>query len=281
VDYDLLLEHPDGGTVALSWRADDATPWSVAYADHWAANYVLSVNDHAVTVQQVLLFLKLAGDEYPNLMTEVVDQTLIAQVMGESLPLVNGKERQAATDEFRNANHLCGADAMRRWLKDTGLSAARFEELVNRLIHRRKLEGRVTADRIQPCFEANRERYDTVRFFRVDTRHEAVAKRLIASARREGLLVATQTRLTNSEGRDLTGSLTSRYAFELPPKLANAAVGTVIGPIADGRAFWVAQVLERQPARLDAQTRAAISEQLFREWLAERRSQATVRWHWV
>ena len=130
VDYDLLLEHPDGGTVALSWRADDATPWSVAYADHWAANYVLSVNDHAVTVQQVLLFLKLAGDEYPNLMTEVVDQTLIAQVMGESLPLVNGKERRAATDEFRNANHLCGADAMRRWLKDTGLSAARFEELV-------------------------------------------------------------------------------------------------------------------------------------------------------
>src|SRR5687767_453939 len=51
-DYDLLLGHPQGGTVALNWRADEGVPWAVDYADHWAANYVVTVNEKCVTVQE-------------------------------------------------------------------------------------------------------------------------------------------------------------------------------------------------------------------------------------
>src|SRR4051812_25408887 len=68
VDYDLLLTHPDGGTVALTWRADEGIPWSVQYADHWAANYVVTVDADHVTVQEALLALKLAGRRHPDLM---------------------------------------------------------------------------------------------------------------------------------------------------------------------------------------------------------------------
>src|SRR5262245_32273598 len=56
VDYDLLLGGPDGSTVALNWRPDRGLPWVVDYADHWAANFVVSVNRKDVTVQQALLF---------------------------------------------------------------------------------------------------------------------------------------------------------------------------------------------------------------------------------
>lgn len=281
VDYDLLLEHPEGGTVALSWRADDAIPWSVEYADHWAANHVVTVNNHGLTVQQALLFLKLVSSQSPDLMTEMVDQALIAQAIDENPPSVNKEELQAAADEFRSADGLYSADGTHRWLEETGLSVTRFAELLRRVIQRRKLEERVTKDQIQPYFQAHRESFDTVQFFRVDTQNKAVARRLVESPRKKSLLLATHARLTGAEGGGLEGSLISRYARDLPSNLANAPPGKVVGPVAEGGGFWVAEVLQRQPARLDTQTHAAIRDQLFREWLAQRRHQATVRWHWT
>jgi putative peptide maturation system protein len=281
VDYDLFLAHPDGGTVALSWQADDAMPWPVVHADHWAANYVMSVDNHHVTIQQALLFLKLASGTCPDLMTEMVEQTLIAQAIGENPPPVSEPELQAAADEFRRANLLDSAAATHRWLKETGLSLPRFEELLRRLIQREKLEEQITKERIEPYFRAHRKRFEFVRFCRVDTADQSLAKRLISPARKKGLLSIIGSVPAGMGDRDLTESLLSRYAFELPPALANAKVGKVIGPVAEGRGFWVAEALQRRPARLDAETTAIIRDQIFREWLAERHNQATVCWHWI
>ncbi|HXI19701.1 MAG TPA: hypothetical protein VNH46_01365, partial [Gemmatimonadales bacterium] len=44
---------------------------------------------------------------------------------------------------------------------------------------------------------------------------------------------------------------------------------------------WVAEVLSRVPTPLDAPTRRAIQDHLFHQWLARRRKEATIRWHWV
>src|SRR5689334_17028094 len=33
VNFDVLLDHPDGGTVAISFAPDGDLPWSVYYAD--------------------------------------------------------------------------------------------------------------------------------------------------------------------------------------------------------------------------------------------------------
>src|SRR5688572_5273927 len=77
VDYDLVLGHPEGGTVGLCWRADDGVPWAVEYASHWAASFVVSVNKEHVPVQTALMFFRLAGRRVPDLMEELVDQTLV------------------------------------------------------------------------------------------------------------------------------------------------------------------------------------------------------------
>jgi len=283
VDYDLMLEHPEGGTVAVSWRADNAIPWSVAYADHWASNYVLSVNNLPITVQQALLFLKLACDESLDLMTELIDQALIANEMKDDLSSLNKEELQTAADGFRSANHLESADATRRWLQETGLSVTRFEELLTHLIHRQKLEERITEKKIKPYFELHRKKFVSMRLFRMDTRDGDLAKCLAGLARNQGLAAATYKLLISPEYRDkdITGALVSRFALELPSKMAIAPIGAVIGPIAEEQKFWVAQIIHRRPARFDEQTRAVIRDHLFREWLAKRRDQATVRWHWV
>src|SRR5262249_52159125 len=113
VDYDLMLSHPEGGTLALSWRADGGVPWAVQYADHWAANYVLTVDAREVTIQQALLFLKLTGDREPDLMTELVDQQLIAMAIDADPPPVSDEELQRAADEFRRASRLLNAESTR------------------------------------------------------------------------------------------------------------------------------------------------------------------------
>jgi len=280
-DYDLMLEHPDGGSVVLSWQPDGGTPWSVAYADHWAANYVASVNQRDVTIQEALLFLQLAFDQYPDLMAEVVDQALIAQAIEEHPEAVDDTELQAAADEFRNTHGLCRADDTHRWLQERGLSVERLEELLVRLIRRRKLEAQVADGPTHTYFEDHPRDFDTVRFFRVTTVSKAVAARLAEAARKNGLVHATHLLLPGLVDGDLTVSLKSQYAIHLPADIASADAGVVVGPVAEGDVFWVAQILHRQPARLDVQSRAVIRERLIREWLADRRRNATVRWHWI
>jgi putative peptide maturation system protein len=280
-DYDLLLGHPDGGTVALSWLADEGVPWAVQYADHWAANYVLTVNARELTIQQALLFLKLTGDREPDLMTELVEQQVIALAIEEDPPPVSNEELQAAANEFRSASDLLSAEATHRWLEELGFSMGQFQERLRGVVQMRKLKERITADRVEPYFEAHRESFDLVQFFRVETPTEVVASNLAAAAREQGLLAATQAQTASTGGGDLKGSLISRHAHELPSALAAASPGAVVGPVAEGRRHWVTEVFSRQPAQLDAQIRAAIQEKLFREWIAKRREQAAVRWHWM
>ncbi len=281
VGYDVLLGHPDGGTMALTWHTDDGVPWGVQYSEHWAANYVVTVNDAHVTIQQALLFLKLEGRQYPVLMTQLVDQQLVVEAI-ESDPLpVSAAELQAASDEFRIAIGLSSADETHRWLEEIGLSMTRFQELLHRKIQARKLKEQVTEGQVEPFFEAHRESFDLVQFFRVEVPTEALASRLAKAVLQQGLIVVTLAQAAEVEGRSLEATLCSRCACELPAVLATAGQDEVVGPVAEGAQHWVAEVLDRQPAKLDAQTYAAIQNKLFGQWLAERRKQATVRWHWL
>src|SRR5690348_16386675 len=281
VDYDMLLGHPDGGTVALSWRPDNATPWSVMYADHWAANYVVTVNNHAFSVQDALLFLKLASGQYPDLMTEMVNHALVAQAIAEQPSRVTKKELQAAADEFRSLNHLDSTEATHRWLKETGLSLKRLEELLTQLVRRQKLEQQVVlAKLIREYFRTHRTEFDVLRFFQVSVEDKTMAEHLVKSSRKKGLLYVTHSLM--GKGRSgLTGSLMSRHIFELPCEFAKAAVGKILGPVREGNVWWIAEIMMREPARLDSHTRAAIRAELFQEWLTKRRSEAAVRWHWM
>jgi putative peptide maturation system protein len=242
---------------------------------------VVTVNEKSVTVQEALLFLKLAGQHEPDLMTEMVEEQLIAAVMAKEPPEVSDAELQAAADQFRRANRLFSAEATHRWLEETGVSEERFEDLLAHVVQRRKLKERVTADRIEPYFASHREEFTVVRSVRIDVPREAVAADLARVAREQGLLAAIQAPLRNAVPCELKVVVTERHACELPPPLSSAAPGVIVGPIVEEIGHWVAEVLDRQAAQLDASIRAVIQKRLFREWLVEQREQATVRWHWM
>jgi putative peptide maturation system protein len=281
VDYDLFFGGADGSTIALNWRADAGLPWVVEYADHWAANFVVTVNRRDVTVQEALLFLQLAGQDRPGLMERLVEEKLVALALEADPPEVGDAEVQAAADRFRTAHRLHSAAATARWLEEAGLSRERFTELARAPAERRQLEERIAGDRIEPYFATHRPEFERVRCFRVDARSEAVAARLAAAAREPGLLDAAAALFPDLEDGETEAALRSEPAGSLPASLAAAAAGAIVGPEASGGRWWVAQVLSRRPAQLDEETRAVIRRRLFREWLARQREEAVVRWHWM
>jgi putative peptide maturation system protein len=277
VDYDLFLRHPAGGTVALAWRGDDGLPWPGRYATHWAANYVVSVDDRDVTIQDALLFLKLASERYPDLMNELVDRQIIGRAIEREPVEVSETEIQVFADQFRRARGLDRVDTMQRWLSETGLSPDQFRDLVAQTIEDRKVKDRVSAAAVEDHFAANRARYDSVRWIRVEARAVETLLRVRDRAAEIGLAAAAAA----DESIDLRATMATRPARDLPEELVAARVAEIVGPTTAEGSPWLGQVLARRPAALDGPTRARIRDVVFQEWLREQRERAAIRWHWI
>lgn len=271
VDYDLLLRHPDGGTVALAWRGDAGVPWAIEYSDHWAANYVVSVDGQHVSVQQALLTMRFTGWRSDDLMTDLVDWAIIHHELEASPRDTPEPELQAAADTFRAAHGLFTAEATEAWLRSLGLDLTQFSRMIAGAVETRRLAVRVTGGdtAIDAFYAADPSRADRVGYLEL---------RGPGPGGGRGLWARALERL--QRGEPVQGTIRQRYAFELPPVLATAAPGQVAGGGA-GPDTWVAEVLSRVPAPLDGPTRRAIQDHLFRQWLARRREEATIRWHWV
>lgn len=281
VDYDIFIGQQDGSTIAISWRPDNGIPWSAEYADHWAANYVVTVNDRHVTIQQALLFFKYIGWDQSDLMQELVDQQLIFDAIEEHSFSVREEEIQSAANEFRITNGLLTVEATQRWMREMGLSVERFQEILKWGIQAQKLQAHVTRNEEKPYFEAHRKELASIQTFQVETRSKSVANRLIKTARHIGLLSATNALISSSANKEIMGSIIWRRINEIPHIPANPSIGTMVGPVKNGSRYWVAQVLNKHEAQLDTETRAFIRDTLFHSWLANRRNEANVQWHWI
>jgi peptidylprolyl isomerase len=280
-DYDLLLGDPTGGSMALSWRPDDGEPWSVSYAEHWAANFVVSIDGEGVTVQQALLALRRSATAHPDLLAELVNQRLLLRAIEREQPPVADDELQDAADRFRRANGLHSAAESWRWLERMGLTQEQFEAMLTLTEQGRKIKECVAAERLDTAFEAHRADYDQVQLLEVQASTPALAEQLAIEARTVGLLAAAEARLRTMPATSLEGTFRRRYASALPPTLRAAATGEIVGPYGQPQRTLVAQVYCREAARLDGETRSAVEDAVFQEWLAQQQNAATVEWHWA
>ena len=280
VEYDLLLGDPDGGTVALSWRpGDDGTPWLVDHSDHWAANYVVSVGRQHVTIEQALAALRLRRRHDPGLMEELLREAVIAAALAEDPPEVTPDDLQQAADDFRRANALFGAEATHRWLASMGLTAERWREMLRGGVQARKLRERVTAGQVEPYFAEHGAEFDTVRYVRASFASADAARQTVADAWPNGGLLP---RLGALAAGGAEGAFGAEPAAALPPELATAVQGEIVGPVADGARHWIAEVIARTPATLDDEpTRRAVQARLFQRWVDEWCAREGVRWLWM
>jgi len=281
LDYDLFLNHPKGGTVGLTYQPDSGLPWCVGYAEHWAANFVVTVNRKSITVQDALLFLKLQTQSAPDLMNLIIDRELIAQEIENAPAPVKTREVQAVADAYRIFRGLHSAGATRRWLKETGISEERFWVMCGSIVLERKLRQRIAGRRIKTYFQTQRKALDVLHLIRVTMRTKAGAEKIMASARQRSLLHILADWSMDRPSSLLDARLIQCRVCNLDSSLEGAAAGLIHGPTREGGGYGIIQVLNREKAVLDASTRREIRDLLFSEWLEQRRREATIQWHWM
>lgn len=276
-EYDLLLEHPEGGTVCVCYRPDTGSPWLADYAEHWAANYVLSIGEAHLTVQDALCLFQLAGEEHEGMLRSLVEYVIVRQAVEEYLIDSDSQEIQQAADAIRAGRRLHSAEATHTWLRALGWSEHQFFAMVSGGVQARKLRERVTQGRLEEYFAGHRSDFDILRVIRAEVPDGPTADRLAVGAERDGLLAAAQT----TKDVEVEFTLRSARAGTLPAEIAGAGVGAVIGPLISSNRSMLAQVLERHPAVWDDATREAVCDVVFREWLTRRLTGTTIRWHWI
>ena len=280
VDYDLILDDPTGGTLAVTWRPDDGVPWLVNYAEHWASNLVASIDGEGITVQDAFRALHLAGDANPDLLELLVEQQLVVRAVEREQLAPEPIELQAAADDFRRAHGLHSASAMHDWLQSPRLTLERFQRILTVTLQARKLRQRIASERIDEYFARHRADFDRLQFVEVRTARAESARQLTSLAATTSLMSALECVVAEPDGHDVRAELRSQFARDVSPVLRSAGPGQVMGPEWATPDHVLVQLLTLQPAQLD-QRSAAIEELVYREWLAEQRAAAAVEWHWV
>jgi putative peptide maturation system protein len=280
LDFDILLTIQEAGSVTLSWHPDEGVPWIALVADHWAANYVLTVNGASTSIQSALLYLSARLQRRPDLMRDLIDRSLIFAAIGDTPPRIAEAELEAAVDAFRRGQGLFSGDAMQRWLDEMQLTMETLEELVAQSLQLEKFKDATVAAQVHPYFTAHRRNFDHLTVVRLEGMTRPSAERVAKSWRR----LKTCPIFTARRGRSLdapNGRIDTLFACDLPSEFVGKPIGSVIGPVSSSGSFSVGQITRVEGARFDKATRRRIRSLLFEAWLADQRSKAAIRWHWI
>ncbi|MBB4919629.1 TIGR04500 family putative peptide maturation system protein [Streptosporangium saharense] len=275
VDFDLLVEDPRGGTVALTVQTEDGVPWLVDHSTHWAAGQLVSVDDVHLSVAQALTMIKSLSRRDTTPHDEIVDQCLILNEVADETEPVPTEDLQAAADEFRRGRGLYDRATTLAWLAEMGMTPERFETYIGGVARRRAFRRRKEAELGAARLAADPRAFDLVRAVWITGRENGVAAHTGDLARAaDGGLAAL------AAAGDVETTIAERPALDLPEPLRDMAPGETVGPVPYGGAFLAGTVLARHEAREDERTLAAAGRAAFSEWLAARRARATIEWHW-
>ncbi|WP_067183109.1 TIGR04500 family putative peptide maturation system protein [Microtetraspora niveoalba] len=271
VDYDLLVSHPRGGTVALSAPADDGVPWPADHSTHWAAGYLLTVDRVHVPVAEVLAMTRTMARRDTTVHDEIVEQCLVHnEVIADDEP-VDDDELRMAAEEIRAAWGLHDRAATLSWLVEMGMSGPQFESFIAGVARRRRFRCRKEAELAPAYLTAHRADFDLVRAIWATAPRPVDGASLLGLTGPGGLLGWDEAQVT----------VGVRRAGALPEPLRDAPVRTMIGPVRHGDGYLTGVVLERTPAGDDPTTLAEAGRAAFADWLAMRRRAASIEWHWL
>ncbi len=284
VHYDILLE-AGGGTLSISYCADDDVPWPVRGLQRVNESLVLRVNDDPVWIGEVVTSLDYAWHKL-HVGRHLIDMALITREIRDRRIEPSDDEIDAAFTAFRVRRRLFTTAAVERWLAEHGASQAELEHHLRQDVARRELRRQVTggADEQAAYFTAHRADFDRVQIAKIHVADRASAEALRAEldgAPQRFLAAAQQRFLHHGAGGEIFATL---WRHELDADRAGILFDTESGQLApvltSGDGFEVVQVLCKLPAVLDDETRALIDDRMFEHWLGEQRACARVEWFW-
>ncbi|MEV4161467.1 TIGR04500 family putative peptide maturation system protein [Nonomuraea dietziae] len=275
VDYDLVLAHPDGGSVALTAPADDGVPWTVDHSTHWASGRVVTVDDFALLIQNALLTLRTRAERDTTIQDELIDYCILSDMASREPPPTQ-QELQQASDAYRIRNGLRSRADMMRWLAGVGLNETAYTSHIFGLALKQRVRARIEQETARDYLERNPAEFDQLWALWAEGSEDRLAE--LAGAP-DPATALTQA-LASRDG--ITVTTADGPALDLPEPLRAAPEGTVVGPVPHGKAHLLGVVRERRPADpADPGTLAAAGRAGFAEYMARRRAKANVTWHWL
>jgi putative peptide maturation system protein len=285
VHYDALLDAPQGGTVSLAFCPDRGLPWALRHAHHAREADVLRVNGRTLNVHTIMGYLDVLWDD-ARLLTRLVDGCLMLDGIEAHAIEVSAAETRKAIGAFRQWHRLGTAEAIQHWLARRGWTHDDLEYELTRQVAAAKLRERLVGARVDIYFAQHRADLDRAEIARLRVDDAKRAARLCGEIRRGaiGFFDALQERFLAGHVPAGGGALEVVRRRQLSPRDAalifGASPGDVVGPLPRSDGYQIVRVLRVRRARLDAETREAIRQTLFEEWLAERRREAAIEWFW-
>ncbi|GAA2875934.1 hypothetical protein GCM10010517_36970 [Streptosporangium fragile] len=290
VGYDLLLDHPEGGTVALSAEVDDGIPWLVDHSTHWAAGQVLNVDGHNLSVATALSTIRALGARDRRLHERLVDHCILLSEVEDDIEPLTVTETQQAADEFRRRRGLTDRARTLDWLAEAGMSEDAFWEHVKMRARIARVRERFAGEPARRHLAEHPEQFTVRRAAWVTGPRPEPLRALLdgpvaefadrvttallrgPEAGRHGSAGATGLRL------EAAATLTSR----LPEPLRTVPTGTAVGPVPCDDGHLAGVVYEVVPPDPEAPgVLDAARDVAFQAWLDERRRSAQIRWFWL
>ncbi|MDP9863455.1 MULTISPECIES: TIGR04500 family putative peptide maturation system protein [Streptosporangium] len=292
VGYDLLLEHPEGGSVALSAETADGIPWLVDHSTHWAAGQVLSVDGTGLSVPAALSAIRALGTRDRQLHERLVDRCiLLGEVEDDTEPLTVAETQQAA-DEFRRRRGLSSRAQTLDWLAETGMSEEAFWNHVKTQARTARVRGRFAGEPARRHLAEHPEEFTLRRAAWVTGPRPEELRALVDGpvtefvSRAATALVsapgAGSPTVRRDGGRGTHLQAAAMLTSRLPEPLRTVPGGTAIGPVpykGGHLAGVVYEVLPPDPGA--AEVLDAARDAAFQAWLDERRRTSDIRWFWL
>jgi parvulin-like peptidyl-prolyl isomerase len=237
------------------------------------------MNGREVSLAEVLYSLKLANGL--DAIREGLGIAVVLDAIKREGITVTDAELQSAADKKRQGLGLHRAVDTQRWLRENALNLDDFETLIWRQVASDKLKAAVTAGKVDAYFAKNRPQFDTAKLSQIIVRGESAARDLIAKVK-AGEDFATLARQSSVDRAtaDVGGYVGWRARAELSPNVAKAVFsavdGDVVGPILSDDMALIVRVEKIQRAQLNEETRAAVVQAVFREWIDAQRRAANV-----
>lgn len=240
----------------------------------------LVVNGEQIALEEVLSGAKFNGRM--QFLEDAVDAAIVRQEAAQQGIEVTAEELQDAADRFRAERSLHSAAATGAWLEQRHLALEEWQQSLAQVVLAAKLRRALVEERVEAHFAQHCLSYEWVELSQLVVKEESVARELrLQIAEEEADFHALARRYSEDEATRKLGGYCGTIRRGTLPGAEQAAVfgaapGSVVGPFPFREGWRLYRVESHHPAVLDDETRRQVADELFREWLAERRRRSEV-----
>jgi parvulin-like peptidyl-prolyl isomerase len=203
----------------------------------------------------------------------ILHQRIIGQAAGDRSLGVAPLEIQAEADRVRYELRLESAARTQDWLKEQLITPEDWEAGIYDRLLSQKLREALFAQDVERSFIQSRLDFEQISLYRIRVPYHPLAQELFYQIEESEISFYEAAHLYDiDEQRRLRCGYDGRlHRWDLEPDIAatlfGANVGEILGPFAMNPGYDLLMVGEFLPAELTPETRDAILERMFQEWL--------------